>query len=87
MYQARITPEAMRNIGQLPDKVRPAAMATITGAIAENPRRVGKPLAGELTGLWSARRGDYRIIYTIIGEDRVVMIHRIQPRRHVYRPS
>ena len=87
MYQARITPEAMRNIGRLSDKVRHAAMATITGAIAENPRRVGKPLAGELEGLWSARRGDYRIIYTIIEEDSVVMIHRIQHRRHVYRPG
>ena len=87
MFQARITPEAMRNIGRLSDKVRHAAMATITGPIAENPHRAGKPLTGELEGLWSARRGDYRIIYTIIEEDRVVMIHRIQHRRDVYRPS
>ena len=62
-------------------------MATITGPIAENPHRTGKPLTGELEGLWSARRGDYRIIYTIVEEDRVVMIHRIQHRRHVYRPG
>ena len=85
MYRARITSEAMRNIGQLPDKVRHAAMATNTGPIAENPHRAGKPLTGELKGLWSARRGDYRVIYTIIEEGRVVMIHRIQHRRHVYR--
>ena len=87
MYQARITSEAMRNIGRLSEKVRHAAMAAITGAIAENPRRAGKPLVDELEGLWSARRGDYRIIYTIIEEDRVVMIHRIQHRRDVYRPG
>ena len=87
MYQARITPEAMRNIGQLPDKVRHAAMATISGPMTENPRRLGKPLVGEFEGLWSARRGDYRIIYTISEDDRVVMIHRIQHRRDVYRPS
>ena len=87
MYQARITPEAMRNIGQLPDKVRHAAMATITGAIAENSRRVGKPLGGKLKGCWSARRGDYRIVYAIWEDDRVVMIHLIQHRRHVYRPG
>ena len=86
MYQARITPEAMRNISRLPDKVRRAAMATITGAIAENPRRMGKPLVGDFEGLWSARRGDYRIVYAIWEEDRVVMIHRIQHRRHAYRP-
>ena len=87
MYRARITAEAMRNIGQLPDKMRHAAMATITGPLIENPRRLGKPLGGELEGLWSARRGDYRIIYTIMEADRVVMIHRIQHRRHVYRPG
>ena len=87
MYPARITPETMRNIGRLPDKVRHAAMATISGPMTENPRWPGKPLVGEFEGLWSARRGDYRIIYTISEDDRVVMIHRIQHRRDIYRPS
>ncbi len=87
MYRVRITSEAMRNLGQLPEKVRHAAMGTVVGAIAENPWRVGKPLKGEFRGLWSARRGDYRIIYRIMEEDQVVMVHRIQHRRHVYRPS
>ncbi|MCY4666009.1 MAG: type II toxin-antitoxin system RelE/ParE family toxin [Acidimicrobiaceae bacterium] len=87
MYRARITPEAMRNIGHLPDKVRHAAMATITGPLTENPRRLGKSLGGEFEGLWSARLVDYRIIYAIMEEDSVVMIHRIQHRRHVYRPN
>ena len=77
----------MRNLGQLPEKVRHAAMDTVTGAISENPRRAGKPLRGEFEGLWSARRGDYRIIYRIMDEEEVVMVHRIQHRRHVYRPS
>ena len=62
-------------------------MTTITGAIAENPRRVGKPLVGEFEGLRSARRGDYRTIYEILEEQAVVAIHRIQHRRDVYRPS
>ena len=31
------------------------------GPLADEPRRVGKPLVGELAGLWSARRGDYRV--------------------------
>lgn len=86
MYEARITPEAMRNAGRLPEKVRLAAMATISGPMTENPRRLGKPLVGELEGLWSARRGDYRIIYTISEDDKIAVIHRIQHRRDVYRP-
>ncbi len=87
MYEARITPEAMRNLVRVPDKVKDAAMAAISGPLTENPRRLGKPLVGELEGFWSARRGDYRIIYTISEDDKMVVIHRIQHRRDVYRPS
>ena len=77
----------MRNLGQLPEKVRHAAMDAVTGAISKNPRRAGKPLKGEFEGLWSARRGDYRIVYRIMDDEEVVMVHRIQHRRHAYRPS
>ena len=87
MYEARITPEAMRNLVRVPDKVKHAAMALISGPLSENPHRLGKPLVGELEGLWSARRGDYRIIYAISEADKMVVIHRIQHRRDVYRPS
>ena len=61
-------------------------MAAIAGPLSENPRRLGKPLVGELEGLWSARRGDYRIIYTISEDTKMVVNHRIQHRRDVYRP-
>ena len=77
----------MRNMGRLPEKVKHAALATISGPMTENPRRLVKPLVGELEGLWSARRGDYRIIYAILEDERLVMIHRVQHRRDVYRPS
>jgi mRNA-degrading endonuclease RelE of RelBE toxin-antitoxin system len=56
------------------------------GALAEAPRRVGKPLVGELSGLWSARRGDYRIVYEIDDVAGTILVHRVQHRRDVYRP-
>ena len=87
MYEAKITPAGLRHLDRLPGKVRHAALATIFGPIAENPHRAGKSLTGELEGLRSARRGDYRIIYEIIEDEAVVAIHRIQHRRHVYRPN
>ena len=86
MYEVEITPEGLRHLNRLPDKVLPAALAAIFGPIAENPQRRGKPLLGELEGLHSARRGDYRIIYETFGEEMVVLIHRVQHRRDVYRP-
>jgi mRNA interferase RelE/StbE len=56
------------------------------GRITERPRRVGKPLVGELAGLYSARRGDYRAIYEIDDDRWVVIVHRVQHRRVVDRP-
>ena len=87
MYEAKITATGLRHLDRLPDKVRQAALETIFGPISENPHRAGKPLGDELEGLRSARRGDYRIVYEIWEDEAVVVIHRIQHRRHAYRPS
>jgi len=86
LYEVEITPEGLRHLHRLPEKVRAAALESILGPIAKNPQRLGKPLLGELKGLRSARRGDYRIIYEILKDDHVVLIHRVQHRRDVYRP-
>lgn len=86
MYEVEITPEGLRHLNTLPEKIREAALAAILGPIAENPQRLGKPLVGELEGLHSARRGEYRIIYEILENDQIVLIHRVQHRRDVYRP-
>ena len=87
MYEVKITPSGLRHLDRLPNKIRDAALATIFGPMAENPHRVGKPLMDELEGLRSARRGDYRIVYEILEDEMAVVIHRVQHRRHVYRPN
>jgi len=86
VYEIEITPEGLRHLQRLPEKVRAAALESILGPIADNPQRLGKPLLGEFEGLRSARRGDYRIIYEVFEDDQVVLIHRVQHRRDVYRP-
>ena len=85
MYRLRITPEGARSLNRLPEKVRPAVAATISGPLAENPQRLGKPLVGRLEGLRVARRGDYRIIYEVDDNKQLVVVHRVQHRRDVYR--
>lgn len=86
MYEVRITAEGLRHLDRLPDKVRSAASEAVFSTIAVNPQRAGKALLGELEGLRSAPRGDYRVIYEIDDDAQVVVVHRIQHRRHVYRP-
>jgi mRNA-degrading endonuclease RelE of RelBE toxin-antitoxin system len=84
-YRVEITPEGRRHLDRMPTKVRTAVIEAIFGTIAENPQRAGKALMGELEGLRSARRGDFRIVYEIDERAKVVLIHRAQHRRAVYR--
>ena len=85
-FQVEITPEGLRHLNRLPAKVRAAVIEAIFGTIADNPRRAGKPLRGELEGLFSARRGDFRIVYELDEEAGIVLVHRAQHRRTAYRP-
>ncbi|WP_078327641.1 type II toxin-antitoxin system RelE family toxin [Mycobacteroides salmoniphilum] len=84
-YRVRITARAARDLGHLPEKIAAACAEFIFGPLADNPQRVGKPLRGELTGLHSARRGDYRVIYLISEQARTVDIVHIHRRSDVYR--
>jgi mRNA interferase RelE/StbE len=86
VFEVEITREGLRHLNLLPAKVRDAAIQAIMGPIAERPRQVGRPLVGELTRLFAARRGDYRVIYEIDDDRKVVIAHRVQHRRIVYRP-
>ena len=80
-YEVESTPEGLRHLNRLPEKIRDAALESVFGSIAENPRRAGKPLRGELEGLYSARRGGFRVIYEIDEAAGVVVVHRAQHRR------
>jgi mRNA-degrading endonuclease RelE of RelBE toxin-antitoxin system len=77
---------ARRQFDRLPISVAAAVLETLD-AIADNPRRLGKRLALEHEGRWSARRGPYRIIYELVEDDHVVRVVAIGHRRDVYRTS
>jgi mRNA interferase RelE/StbE len=51
----------------------------------ENPRRFGKPLAGDLAGLWRYRVGSYRIICKIEDEKLIVLLVAVGDRKNIYR--
>lgn len=77
---------AARDIEQLPEKYALAVVEAMR-AIATNPHRLGKPLRFELEGQWSARRGPYRIIYTIDETTRTVTVLVVAHRADVYRST
>lgn len=78
-------PPARRALAeQLPESIAAAAYELITNGIANAPYRMGKPLHAPYEGLYSARRGTYRIIYLIDPDKHVVEIHSIRHRRDAY---
>ena len=84
-YEVVFTRTARRALEQdLPEKVAAAAFEFIMGALRENPRRLGKPLREPLAPLYSARRGEYRVIYRILDERLVVEVVSISHRRDAY---
>ena len=86
-YEVRFTPGAKRALSSdLPEKIATAAFECIMGALALNPHRVGKQLREPLFPLYSARRGEYRIIYRIDDTRIVIEVVSIAHRRDAYRP-
>ena len=78
-------PAAAAIAEELPEAVAAAVIELITGPLLDNPRRLGVALRNELEGLWSVRRGTYRIVYRIDDAQREVVILRVGHRRDVYR--
>ena len=85
-YRVRWSSPARRAIeNTLPEAVAAAAWEFVNGPLADNPHRVGKRLVGDLADYWSARRGQYRVIYVIDDDEQVVTIATVDHRRDVYR--
>lgn len=86
-YELVLTPPARRGLTErLPEPVAAAVIDFLTTALVHQPRRVGKPLRGELAGVWAARRGTYRVLYRVREESHEVIVVRIEHRRDAYRP-
>lgn len=84
-YEIVFTHRARRALEyELPEKVAAAAFEFIAGPLRDNPHRVGKPLREPLAPLYSARRGEYRILYRIVDAQLIIEIITIVHRRDAY---
>jgi mRNA interferase RelE/StbE len=84
-WELVVSASAERALGRLPHKAAAAVVEFLLGPLTENPERVGHPLQRGLQGLWSARRGPYRVVYEIDVPARSVRVLRIDHRADVYR--
>lgn len=85
-YQVEFAGTARRDLQRVPPRIVPAIIEFVYGDLARNPRRVGKPLQRDLVGLWSARRGPYRVLYEIVDDRLIVVVIHVDHRADIYRP-
>ncbi len=84
-YRLIMARSAARAVAEnLPESVASAALEFVTGPLLDEPFRVGKPLRPPLQGSWSARRGQYRVIYRIDADARAVTVLQVSHRRDAY---
>ncbi len=84
-YQLTIARSAARSIAEtLPEAVAAAVLEFVAGPLVDNPWRVGKPLRAPLGGKWSARRGQYLVIYEIDEPRQTVTVLVVSHRRDAY---
>lgn len=85
-YEVRLSRQARRALtDELPEAVAVACFEFVFGPLSEDPYRVGKSLREPLAGLFSARRGEFRVVYSIVEAEIVVQVVTIRHRRDVYR--
>lgn len=84
-YEVVFSSAASRDLERIPPRIVPAVIEFAYGDLARSPRRVGKPLSRELEGLFSARRGPYRLLYEIDDGHIRVLVVRVDHRADVYR--
>ena len=86
-YTITFTPAARRRLSNLPLTAATALYEHLTGPVAGNPLRLGKPLDAPFQDVLSSRRGDYRALYTVDHQARVVTVLAVAHRRDAYRPQ
>jgi mRNA interferase RelE/StbE len=79
--ELRLTRRAKKDISELPGTVREAVLESLV-LIELEPEAMGKRLLGRMRGLWSARVGNYRVLYTI--EQSGVIVRAIRHRAVAY---
>ncbi len=85
MYRTRILEAAARDLARLDAAIARRIIARIRW-LAENIENIRpEALTGDLAGLYKLRVGDYRVVYEILRDQHLIVIHFVGHRREVYR--
>lgn len=84
-YRVRVLKLASKELEQLGKPIAHRIIQRINW-LAQNIEKVRlEPLKGQLSGLYKLRIGDYRVIYEILGDENLIIIHAVGYRRDIYK--
>ena len=86
-WQIEFTESAEKQLLKLPQAVRTRILDVLEQRIAsaeEGPRSYGKPLKGQLKGLWRFRVGEYRVLCQLLDEELVILVVEVVARKDAY---
>ena len=85
MYSIELSKDAVDFLDDLRDKKIQKQLLNAIEALGTNQKPSGcKKLEG-VENLWRVRKGDYRIVYQILGTRLVILVVRIGHRKEVYK--
>jgi mRNA interferase RelE/StbE len=85
LYHLRILDSATRELERLDKPIGRRVVARLNWLAANVELIKPKTLTGEFAGLYKLRVGDYRVLYEILREEQVIVIHIVGHRREIYR--
>ena len=78
------SPRVEKEIVDLPCEVRQRVIDSIQKLVEDPHPRGARKMVGEMRGAWRIRVGDYRVIYDVDEDQRLVIILAALHRREVY---
>ena len=85
MYRIRLLDTASRSLAKLDKPVARRIVDRLYWLAEHLVEADLEALTGEFEGMFKLRVGDYRVIYELLYEERLIVIHTIGHRREIYR--
>lgn len=84
MYQIKFKASAAKEFRKLPPQLKQRLQISIN-VLKEDPRSLGSIKLKGTDDLYRIRVGDYRVVYQINDEIKIILITRVKHRRDVYK--
>jgi mRNA interferase RelE/StbE len=85
-YSVRFAERAIADMQRLAPTARRRILRRIQWLAENFESLIPLPLTGDLAGFFKLRVGDYRVVYSIVQAERILVVQLVGHRRDIYRP-